>query len=151
MTAGQATFTNRPEPWREKMLNRALLIAPAAALGLAACSPQMDTANRPSRAPAANVVGEAQSCIPISQIRGSRVYDDSTIDFDAGGKTYRNTLPHSCPGLGSERAFTYETSLTQLCDTDIIYVLNRVGGDYQRGAGCGLGEFVPVKVEKKGG
>lgn len=134
------------------MPKRALLIAPAAALGLAAaCSPQMDTANRPSRTPAASVAGEAQSCIPISQIRGSRVYDDYTIDFDAGSKTYRNTLPNRCPGLGGERAFTYETSLTQLCDTDIIYVLRRVGGDYQRGAGCGLGKFVPVKVEKKGG
>ncbi|HMQ25109.1 MAG TPA: hypothetical protein PKA98_03910, partial [Acidimicrobiales bacterium] len=100
---------------------------------------------------AATVVGDAQSCIPISQIRGSRVHDNYTIDFDTAGKTYRNTLPHGCPGLGSEQAFTYETSLTQLCNTDIIYVLRRIGGDYQRGAGCGLGSFVPVELEKKTG
>lgn len=132
------------------MLKKALWIAPVALLGLSACGGQVDSANRASRAPAAKVVGEAQSCIPISQIRGSRVHDNYTIDFDAGGKTYRNTLPHGCPGLGSEQAFTYETSLTQLCNTDIIYVLRRIGGDYQRGAGCGLGSFVPVELEKKG-
>jgi hypothetical protein len=136
------------------MLKRALWIAPVALLGLAGCSGTMDggSSSKASRAPAAKVVGDPQSCIPISQIRGSKVRDDFTIDFDmAGSKTYRNTLPHSCPGLGSEQAFTYETSLTQLCNTDIIYVLRRIGGDYQRGAGCGLGSFVPVEIVKKGG
>lgn len=133
------------------MLKKSLLIVPVAALGLSACSSQVDSASKPSRAPAASVVGDAQSCIPISQIRNSRVYDDYTIDFEVGGRTYRNTLPHSCSGLGAEQAFTYETSLTQLCNTDIIYVLRRVGGDYQRGAGCGLGSFVPVELAKKRG
>jgi hypothetical protein len=132
------------------MTRRALLIAPAAAaLSLTACNGEVDSTSRPSRAPAATVIGDPLSCIPISQIRGSTVHDDSTIDFQLGGKTYRNTLPNRCPGLGAERAFTYETSLTQLCNTDIIYVLRRIGGDYQRGAGCGLGSFVPVELAKK--
>ena len=77
------------------------------------------------------------------------IRDDWTIDFMAGGKrVYRNTLPNRCPGLRAANAFSYETSLTQLCDTDIIYVLNTVGGSLQRGAGCGLGEFVPVELEQ---
>ena len=62
-----------------------------------------------------------------------------------GNRVYRNTLPNTCPRLGFEEAFTYETSLTQLCSTDIIYVLENFGGDLRRGAGCGLGEFIPVE------
>jgi hypothetical protein len=123
---------------------------PLVVLALTGCQQSTESAPKPSKAPAARVVGEGISCIPIVQIRSSRVHDDRTIDFDlGGGKVYRNTLPHSCPGLGFEEAFTYETSLSQLCSTDIIYVLQRLGGSLQRGAGCGLGQFVPVELEKK--
>lgn len=71
---------------------------------------------------------------------------DQIIDFEMqGSDVYRATLPSRCPGLGFERAFTYETSIDQLCGADIIYVLMNVGGVPQRGAGCGLGSFVPVE------
>jgi hypothetical protein len=124
-------------------------ILPLAVLALAACQQSTNSTPRPSKAPAARVVGEAVSCLPITSIRSSQVHDDRTIDFDTGGgKLYRNTLPNSCPGLGFEEAFTYETSLSQLCSTDIIYVLQRYGSEVRRGAGCGLGQFVPVELEK---
>jgi hypothetical protein len=61
---------------------------------------------------------------------------------------WRNTLPNSCPGLAAQNAFTYKTSLSQLCSTDIVYVLQTAGG-LHRGPGCGLGQVVPVKLEKK--
>ena len=87
--------------------------------------------------------------MPLSQLRESRIRDDWTIDFiQSGNRAWRNTLPQRCPGLRSEDAFTYETSLSQLCSTDIIYVLQRTGGSLQRGAGCGLGTFVPVELER---
>lgn len=126
---------------------RKIMIAPLAALALAACAGygSSETSAAASKAPAVKVVGDAQSCIPIVQIRSSTIHDDYTIDFEVGSRTYRSTLPHRCSGLGSEDAFTYETSLTQLCDTDIIYVLRNVGGTLERGAGCGLGSFVPVE------
>lgn len=123
---------------------------PLAVLALAGCQQAADSTPKPSKAPAAKVVGEAVSCIPIVSIRASRVHDDRTIDFEMGAsKVYRNTLPYACPRLGFEEAFTYETSLSQLCSTDIIYVLQRTGGSLDRGAGCGLGQFVPVELEKK--
>ena len=126
---------------------RLALILVSAPLALAACTQQPP--ERPPVSPAAKVVGEAKSCIPIAQISSTRIRDDWTIDFmGAGKKVWRNTLPHRCNGLKSEDAFSYETSLTQLCSTDIIYVLHHVGGDLQRGAGCGLGKFVPVKLER---
>jgi hypothetical protein len=36
-----------------------------------------------------------------------------------------------------------------LCNVDIIYVLQRTGSMLQRGAGCGLGKFVPIELVKK--
>ncbi|WP_017670414.1 hypothetical protein [Blastomonas sp. AAP53] len=111
-------------------------------------------AAKKSRVPPAEVVGEPVSCINLSQIRSSEVRDDRTIDFVmSGGRVYRNELPQQCGSLGFDRAFTYSTSLTQLCNVDIITVLQNVGGGFNRGASCGLGEFTPVKLIKqtKGG
>lgn len=121
----------------------------AGALALAGCYGQMDKETPVTKAPAAKVVGKPRSCIPINQISNSRVHDDYTIDFKLGSQTYRNTLPHKCSGLGFEKAFTYETSLSNLCNTDVIYVLRNIGGKLERGPGCGLGQFVPVEIEKK--
>lgn len=115
---------------------------------LASCAP-MDGETRTDPAlagPAVKTVGEAKSCISIGQIRESRVRSDQVIDFEMRGRSiYRSVLPRPCPRLGFERAFTYETSINQLCKQDIIYVLEQVGGNVRRGAGCGLGEFVPVE------
>jgi len=86
----------------------------------------------------------AQSCIPIAQIRESIVRDDRTIDFRVGRRLYRNTLPDACPQLGSERRFSYATSLSQLCSVDIVTVLLTTGPGLTRGASCGLGQFQEV-------
>ncbi len=120
-------------------------------LVLSACAASQQQANPDpaGRAPAAKVVGEAQSCIPRSQVRQSVVRGDQIIDFEMrSGKVYRVTMPTRCPGLGFERAFAYETSIDQLCNADIIYVLTNIGGNAQRGAGCGLAPFVPIEYEK---
>jgi hypothetical protein len=99
--------------------------------------------------PEAKETGKALSCVPLRQIRETRVYGDQTIDFRMlGGKTYRNKLPYSCPQLGFEERFSYRTSLSQLCSTDIITVLNTTGGGLNRGASCGLGQFQPVEIVK---
>lgn len=100
--------------------------------------------------PEATAVGAAQSCIPIVSIRESRVRSDKVIDFRVSGKKWmRNELPYSCPSLRLEERFSYSTSLSQLCSTDIIHVLHSYGGTLQRGAGCGLGKFQPVEIAKK--
>ena len=117
----------------------ALLIG-AAALAIGPASARTKTAQ-----PATPVVpsGKALSCIPIIGIDHTRVRDDRTIDFYMRGHTvYRVTLPQSCPQLGFEQRFAYETSLSQLCSTDIITVLYQ--SPPMRGASCGLGEFQPV-------
>ena len=94
--------------------------------------------------------GEAVSCIPIQSIRSTNVRDDRTIDFvTTGRKIYRNTLPNSCPSLGFEQRFSYQTSISQLCSVDIITVLWNTGPGLQPGASCGLGKFQPMEKAAK--
>lgn len=127
------------------------LLAP---LTLAACAPDpaaeaARTAASLAAAPAAAVTGPGQSCINRDQVRNTVVRSDRVIDFEmTGGKIYRSTLPARCPGLEWDRAITYETSINQLCTQQIVYALNTTGGTLQRGAGCSLGEFVPVEYVK---
>ena len=115
---------------------------------LLATAPADAAGDRNSRREAAiasaQPAGKPESCIPITQIRETRVRSDKIIDFYMlGHKVYRNTLPNSCPQLGFEEAFSYKTSLSQLCSTDIITVLVQGAGPH-RGASCGLGQFQPV-------
>ncbi len=127
-----------------------IALAAIAPVALASCS-QERPAERPAVAPAAKITGEPVSCINLNSFNETRIRDDWTIDFirGPGNRAWRNTLPNRCPGLRSEDALSYETSLTQLCSTDIIHVLYRTGGSLQKGAGCGLGKFVPVELEKR--
>ncbi|MEP7349412.1 MAG: hypothetical protein ABI668_05605 [Sphingorhabdus sp.] len=97
-------------------------------------------------APEVRAVGKPVSCVTTYQIRSTKVVDDRTIDFKmAGGKTYRNRMDYSCPGLKFEDKFLYKTSTSQLCSVDIIHVLHNYGGRLEQGAGCGLGKFQPVE------
>ncbi len=123
----------RPLPF---VLAAALTVLAAAAPGSA----------RDRGMPEAIPAGDPVSCISLVQIRSSHVRSDGVIDFEmSGGRYYRNTLPNSCPQLGFEERFGYETSLSQLCSTDIIHVIPSSGVG---GASCGLGQFQPVKLVK---
>ncbi|MEW4467379.1 hypothetical protein AB1K62_06075 [Parasphingorhabdus sp. JC815] len=95
-------------------------------------------------------VGEAQSCISRSSIRTTDVIDDQTIDFKMlNGDIYRNKLPNKCSGLAFEEAFSYRTSTNQLCNVDIIRVLDNTAGRINQGASCGLGKFQKIKKTKQ--
>jgi hypothetical protein len=128
------------------MRTLALIIAGSLALGGGSAAIAKRERNK---VPEATSIGKPVSCISLTQIRESRVRNDSIIDFRTTGKKwYRNTLPHSCPSLGFEERFLYKTSLSQLCSTDIITVLHSYGGGLDRGASCGLGQFEPVELAK---
>ncbi|MEO0031336.1 MAG: hypothetical protein RIS94_1094 [Pseudomonadota bacterium] len=129
------------------------LAACASALAfVSGCAPMHGTAKGPdghrADVPVATAVGPAVSCIPLAQISESRVRDDWTIDFRvAGNRWYRNSLPNRCNSLGFEKAFSYATSLSQLCNTDIITVIATGAGGGARGS-CGLGQFQPVTLAR---
>jgi hypothetical protein len=97
----------------------------------------------------ARLAGEARTCVPLNQLRNSRVLSDRVIDFSTpAGPTYRVVLPQPCPNLGFEQRFAYSTSLTQLCAQDIITVLQ--GPGVTRGASCGLAPFQPITPAPRG-
>jgi len=101
------------------------------------------------RIPQARVTGPDESCIPLNRANNSIVRDDRTIDFvGPGGRGWRNVLPSDCPGLGSEKAFSFSTSLSQLCSTDIIRVIQHLGPGISPGASCGLGRFTPIELRR---
>jgi hypothetical protein len=126
-----------------------LALAVAVPLITSACAPADPAASAAAddaRTPAVTVLGPGQSCINRSQLRSTVVRTDRVIDFEmSGGKVYRSTLKNRCPGLGWDRAITYENAIDQLCTQQIVYSLQNIGGVIQRGAGCSLGEFVPVE------
>ena len=95
-------------------------------------------------------IGEPKSCIRRSQIRSTDVADSSTIDFKMrGGKTYRNKLPHKCSGLAFEEAFSYRTSTNDLCNVDIIHVLDQTAGRIEERGACGLGKFQEIEKTRR--
>ncbi|WP_172438955.1 hypothetical protein [Porphyrobacter sp. TH134] len=125
-----------------------LILAPCAGTDPATEAARAEAAM--AAAPEARATGPGQNCINRSQVRQSVVRSDRVIDFEmAGGKVYRSTLPGRCIGLNFDRAITYETSIDQLCTQQIVYTLQNIGGVPQRGAGCALGEFVPVEYVKE--
>jgi hypothetical protein len=126
----------------EMVMRKALIVLSAfgiASTGLAVASAREQT-------PEVRMIGDPKNCVSTHQIRSTKIIDNSTIDFKmVGGKTYRNSLPYSCPGLRRDDAFSYKTSTSQLCNVDIIRVVENYGGRLQEGAGCGLGKFQEIK------
>lgn len=91
---------------------------------------------------------EGIHCLSLTRIKSSEVLDRRHILFRmSGGKAYVNKLPRKCGGLSRHKPFMYRTSLNQLCDLDIITVLNDSGFGFTPGASCGLGLFYPINDE----
>lgn len=92
--------------------------------------------------------GKIERCIQVNRIRSSRVIDDYNILFIMRGKkAYLNTMKHRCSRLGFERAFSYNLSVNQLCNVDIITVFDFTSNI--QGPSCGLGKFVEYKKKPK--
>lgn len=91
------------------------------------------------------------NCVSLSAVDRTEVLDDSTIMFYMNnGRMYMNELPHRCPGLREDGTFMYRVSTTQLCNIDVITVLERFGAGFMQGASCGLGKFQPVSEAPEG-
>ena len=74
-----------------------------------------------------------------------------SISKCAGGDIYRNKLPNKCSGLAFEEAFSYRTSVNQLCNVDIIRVLdNTAAVRYRERNACGLGKFQQIEKDPAG-
>ncbi|MEX2524594.1 MAG: DUF6491 family protein [Gammaproteobacteria bacterium] len=92
---------------------------------------------------------ETLRCLSLNNIRQITILDNQHIVFDTNsGGHYLNTLPYPCPSLHRSRAIMYRTSLSRLCDLDIITILDDVGPGFRPMGSCGLGTFEPVNEDE---
>ncbi len=97
----------------------------------------------------AGPVPETRDCVDVSRIKRTKIVDDSTLLFYMnGGEIFVNHLPRRCAGLRIADSFAYETSLSVLCNVDVIHVLRNIGGDLVPGPSCGLGTFQPITADE---
>ena len=88
---------------------------------------------------------KALSCLRLTQIDSSSVIDRQHIVFRMrDGRWYVNNLPYPCAGLRRDTPWLLRTSIAEVCDLDVVTVLNSIGGGFMPGASCGLGRFEPV-------
>ncbi|HNP37019.1 MAG TPA: DUF6491 family protein [Woeseiaceae bacterium] len=88
---------------------------------------------------------DAVHCLSTIRIKQSDVLDNQNILFEMTDRsTFLNVLPYPCPGLSPQKPFMYRTSINQLCDLDIVTVLDNTGFGLMPGASCGLGDFRPI-------
>jgi hypothetical protein len=92
-----------------------------------------------------------KDCITPSNIKDTKIVDDSTILFymRGGSKvTYRTALPQACPNLARENRFSYKVPINRLCSSDLITVLEQFGVGLRDGFTCRLGLFYPIPYEE---
>jgi hypothetical protein len=98
-------------------------------------------------APAADAA--PKRCLDLLRIESTEIIDDKRIVFHlSGGQMYLNTLDFACAGLSRGDPFLYKTSMSQLCDLDLITVLHQQGAGFIQGPSCGLGKFERVTKEQ---
>ena len=92
--------------------------------------------------------GELEHCIGLQLIRQTRILDDQTILIEVSNRTaYLNELPQKCPLLKSMDAYLHQTSINQMCDLDLITVIDTTTG-HQLGS-CMLGKFERLTEKPK--
>jgi len=92
--------------------------------------------------------GEVNRCLSFIRIDRTKVWDDWHILFTMrNGDLWLNELPRKCSRLGREGSFMYKDSVNQLCNMDIISVLDTY--TQSKGPSCSLGEFQKVKIKDK--
>ena len=92
---------------------------------------------------------QLENCIRTAQIRSTDIIDDRTIVFYMSHqKIFVNQLPRRCSGLRIADAFSYRTTISQLCNVDVIRVVRTFGRRLDTGPSCGLGKFRPATEEE---
>lgn len=93
------------------------------------------------------VPGKPVNCIPLRDIRSSRVLDSTAIVYEGrGGRLYVNRPDVGAGSLRRDDILVTKTWSSQLCNLDSVRLLDW-GSRFQRGF-VGLGKFVPYERPK---
>ncbi len=92
-----------------------------------------------------------KQCVRVQDIENIDIVDARTLIFHMrNDEVYQNDLPHACPGLKRNDTLMYRSSVGQLCNIDIVTVLEDWGFGFAPGASCGLGMFHPITEQIAG-
>jgi hypothetical protein len=90
---------------------------------------------------AGRVPGKPVTCINLHDIRSSQVVDGTAIVYEVGGRLYVNRPDGGAESLRSDDILVTESSTGQLCDIDIVRLVDQ-GSRFERGF-VSLGKFIP--------
>lgn len=102
---------------------------------------------RLSRMLEGRVAGKPVDCIYLPRIRSTQVISGTAIVYDAGRTIYVNRPEGGARSLSSGDVLVIKPHGNQLCDVDIVRVLDQ-GTHFQRGF-VSLGDFVPYTKAPK--
>lgn len=132
------------------------ILASAAAVAIAATAAQASPADRTAKAEAklakmieGRVAGKPVSCLPMHQIRSSRIIDRTAIVYEVGTTLYVNRPRQGATSLDRDDILVTRTSLSQLCSVDIVRLVDPTS--HIESGFVSLGEFVPYKKPPKAG
>lgn len=115
----------------------ALLSAPALQ-----AKPKMTGEERLAKILEGRVAGEPVNCIPLHRTRNTQIIDKTAIVYDAGSVIYVNR-PENANQLDDNDVMVHRTSLSQLCNVDIVSTRENTHWFYT--GSIALGEFVPYR------
>ena len=122
----------------------ALLVTSAAQ---AATKPPLSPQEQLAKAIEGRVAGKPVNCIDFRSIRSSRIIDKTAILYDTGTTLYVNTPVSGAEWLDRDDIMVTSTSLSQLCNVDIVRLVDQ--GTRMQSGSVGLGKFVPYTKPKR--
>ncbi|MFN3590664.1 MAG: hypothetical protein ACK4MX_06400 [Thermaurantiacus sp.] len=91
--------------------------------------------------------GKPRSCVPRRDVQESRPFENSAIMFRTGANRWlRNDLKDTCPALDRNRALVFRSPVGQMCENDIVDVVDPVSK--MNWGFCTLGQFTPVSIPR---
>lgn len=89
--------------------------------------------------------GEMSNCIDSRRLDQVKILNKTQILFEMIDGRYYLNEPVRCPSLRKNYALKYDVTVSQICNTTIVTLLDTGGGLHTMGS-CGLGQF--ERVEK---
>ena len=90
---------------------------------------------------AGRTAGKPVNCIPVRNIRSSRIIDKTAIVYTANGGTIYVNRPNGASFLDDDQIMVNKVSTGQLCNIDIVNLVDR-SSRFTEGS-VGLGTFTP--------
>ena len=93
---------------------------------------------------------DSRHCISLSQVARTEIIDNTHIAFHMKGrnKIFVNILRRQCPGLRRHDTLMFRTFSSQVCNIDIVTVLDNIGFGFSPGVSCALGPFYLMTKEQ---